>query len=282
MKKKLFLFLAIILIICVGFWYFKNLRRQPQIFLNAPTPLISPVPLLKFSVIGDPESDLPNLKKALEMSKNEGDEFTVLVGDLTHVGSEKELTEIKRILDESGQKYYAVPGNHDLYSSKKLTKDPKKYFSEIIGKPYGRVLTDKGVTILLIDNSDEEKGISAEQMNFIKKSLNSNLTASNAAAVFVFLHQPIYHPDATYIMGYRNTEVSRQKGELLSLLKTASVTAVFSGHLHHTSSHENPLAGGLKFYVAGSVSSERNWQTPRFLEVKVFNDGKLSVSETEL
>lgn len=271
MRKKIFWILVLILIIFVGFWCFKNFWPRPQISLTTPTSLISPTPLLKFSVIGDPESDLPNLKKALELSKNNGDEFAVLVGDLTHVGSKKELREVKEILDQAELKYYAIPGNHDLYSAKKLSQDPTEYFSEIIGRPYNQVLIHNCI-FLFIDNSDEEKGISQEQMKFIKK----NLAEKGDKMLFIFLHEPVYHPDSRYLMGYRSDFVSKQRLELLDLFKTASPSAIFTGHLHHSSFWEKY---GLKFYVAGAVTSQRNWQTPRFLEVKIFENGKFSVIE---
>jgi len=274
MKKKVFLILGLIFAVILGVWGFNNPRNQIQTSLIAPTPPISPKPLLTFSVIGDPESDLDNLKKALAMSKNNGDKFTVLVGDLTHVGAKKELKEVKQVLDESSLKYYAVPGNHDIYSAKKLTGNPTQYFEEIIGSPYGEVLVYIGAALLLIDNSDEELGISAKQMEFIKDSL-----LPDKGHIFIFLHIPVYHPDSTYLMGYGNAYVSKQKDELLNKFHNASVSAFFSGHLHHTSISEKD---NLKFYVAGSVSSQRNWQTPRFLEVEVFEEGKFSVDEVEV
>lgn len=273
-KKKIFLLLGLILIIFVGFWCFKGVWRQPQKSPTIQTFLISPTPVLKFSVIGDPESDLETLKKSLELSKNNGNEFAVLVGDLTHVGSKKELQKVKKILEESGLKYYAIPGNHDIYSAKKLAQSPTEYFSEIIGKPYDQVLINNYI-FLFIDNSDEERGISPEQMEFIKK----NLAEKGDKMLFVFLHQPVYHPDSRYLMGYHSDFVSKQRLELLNLFKIASPSAIFSGHLHHTSFWDEY---GLKFYVAGSVSSQRNWQTPRFLEVKVFGKSKFEVEEIEL
>lgn len=274
MKKKLFLIGLIIILLVISFWWVDHLRKQSQIpVVSSPTG-VSSQSLLTFSVIGDPESDLVSLKKALEMSKTEGDEFTVLVGDLTHVGSEKEFSEVRKVLNESGLKYYAVPGNHDIYSAKKLTGNHSQYFSAIIGNPFSEVLF-KNIRLLLIDNSDEEKGIDQKQMNFIKEKL----AEKSAKMLFVFFHQPVYHPDSRYLMGYRSELVSKQKDELLDMLKIASPSAIFTGHLHHSSVWEK---FNLKFYVAGAVTSERNWQTPRFLEVEIFDNGKFKVNEVEI
>jgi len=275
MTKRIYLLVSVI-ILALSFWQLKPILDIPKAkFVETPTATpVTQKPLFSFSVIGDPESDLPNLKKALAISKSNGDEFTVIVGDLTHVGSEKELREVKKVLDESGLKYYAVPGNHDLYSAKKLANDPTKYYQEIIGRPFDKVLVNEKLTLLLIDNSDEDEGISAEQMEFINEILSPN-----KGNIFIFLHIPVYHPESTYIMGYSNADVSKQKDELLNILKEASVSAIFAGHLHHTSSYE---WSGIKFFVAGSVNSLRNWQTPRFLEVKVYKDKNLTASEMEL
>jgi predicted phosphodiesterase len=80
-------------------------------------------------------------------------------------------------------------------------------------------------------------------------------------------------------MGYQNENIGRQKDELLAMLKKSSVSALFYGHLHNTNFYEKD---NLKMYVAGSVNSSRNWQTPRFLEVKVLENGELAVKEIEL
>lgn len=275
-KKKLFLIFSGLFLGLALFIWFKPLIDINKVgFSEVPTATpVAQRPVLKFSVIGDPESDLPNLKKALEISKRRGSEFVVLVGDLTQVGSKIQLEQIKEVLNYSGLKYYVVPGNHDLYASRKQTKDPKKYFREVFGKPYYSLLINK-ISFLFLDNSDDQKLMENEQIEFIKSNLNKFGKNLN----FIFFHMPVYHPTSDYIMGYQNNEISKQKDELLDILKNASVSAIFAGHLHKTASYEWE---GIKMYVAGSVNSTRNWQTPRFLEVEVFENKEFKVSEIEL
>lgn len=263
-----------------------SLVRQQKPSLITPIP---PKEVLKFSVIGDPESDLGNLKKALDFSESNQVKFTVLVGDLTSVGSLEELRQVKGVLDESGVKYYAIPGNHDLYSSRKLAKDPTRYFEEVFGDAYQLVYIPipsesgkvSGLDLLLLNNGDDNLGVDNKQIGFIRTVLGSKSTELDSAVAnlnLVFLHKPLYHPTSEYIMGYENEEVSKQKDELLKMFKESSVSAVFSGHLHNTNFYEKD---NLKMFVAGSINSSRNWQTPRFLEVKVLENGELTVKEIE-
>lgn len=248
-------------------------------------PLITTTSLkavLTFSVIGDPENDLENLKKALTSSKNAGDKFTVLVGDLTATGSLKEFKAVKKVLEESELDYYVLPGNHDLYSAGKLAAASDEYFKEVFGNSYQSVILPlkEGeeigkLQLLLLNNADEKEGMEKEQFNLVKELLGSKL----ADLSIIFLHKPVFHPSSDYIMGYQSELITKQREELLMTFKKASVSAVFSGHLHNMSSYEND---GLKMFVAGSVNSSRNWQTPRYLEVKVYENKTLIVGEVEL
>jgi len=284
-KRSFFVLLVLIFLGLAIFWRLKPLIDITKVgFFETPT--VTPIvqePILKFSVIGDPESDLTNLKKALELAKNLGSEFVVLVGDLTKTGEEKQFKELKEVLEKSGLKYYVVPGNHDLYVAKKKSLNPLVYFQNYFGKPYQQLLIEKGnlkFNFLFIDNSDEDQGIEETQMNFIKQNLALNSSPSGSVATtLVFLHIPVWHPTSEYIMGYRSKEVSKQKDELLNIFKEASVSAAFFGHLHKTSSYEWE---GIKMYVAGSVNSFRNWQTPRFLKVEILGKGNYKTQEIEL
>jgi len=217
------------------------------------------------------------------LAKKLGSEFVVLVGDLTKTGEEKQFKELKDVLDKSGLKYYVVPGNHDIYAAKKKTGNPLIYFQNYFGKPYQQLLIERGnlkFSFLFIDNSNEDQGIGETQMSFIKQNLVSNsIQSDTTAATLVFLHIPVWHPTSEYIMGYRNKEVSKQKEKLLNIFKEASVSAAFFGHLHKTSFYE---WDGIKMYVAGSVNSFRNWQTPRFLKVEIFGKGEYKTQEIEL
>jgi len=278
MNKKL-AFIFIVLLLAIGFWRMKPVFDVAKVSFKE-TPTATPVtqkPILKLAVLGDPESDLERLKKALDLAKKNGDEMAVIVGDLTQIGILKQLEEIKKMVKNSPLTTYVIPGNHDLYTSRKETKEPKKYYQQVFGTLYFQLPIKAGklnLNFLFLDNSEEYQLMEEEQMALIKNSLKQK-----ADLIFVFLHLPIYHPASDYIMGYENEAVSKQKDQLLSIFKEASVSAVFAGHLHHTSSYE---WSGIKMYVVGSVNLGRNWQTPRFLEVKILESGKFLVKEIEL
>lgn len=267
-------------------------RRENAGWPKPQNPLITVAPLrevLSFSVIGDPESDLDNLRKALEISREKAVEFTVIVGDLTSVGSRKELKEVKEILDDSQIKYFVIPGNHDLYSSNKLTQDPIKYFEEMFGDAYQLIeypLKIQGqsfsnLELLLLNNAEEKYGIDSDQFDFVNSVLNERIIGHNleSAPLLIFVHKPLSHPTSKYLMGDQNESVSGQRLRLLKIVEQASVSAVFAGHLHQSAFYESR---GVKMYVAGSVSSFRNQQLPRFLEIKLFENGEIKISEIEL
>lgn len=284
MKKKIFL---LFLILLGGlFWFkYKPLVDITKVgFTEEPTATpVAKKAVLQFTVVGDPESDLVNLGKIINRAKEKAGTFLIFAGDLTQVGSPGQLAEFKKVMDESGLEYYVVPGNHDLYTSRKQTKDAKKYFRDVFGTPYYQVIKNAGkfkVNFLFLDNSDEYSKMETDQINF----LNNNLKKASNKLNFVFFHLPVFHPSSDYIMGYQEEIISKQKDELLSIFQKVNEASqtkfvFFAGHLHHTSSYE---WSGMKMYVAGSANSLRNWQTPRYLEVKVFSDAEFEVKEVEL
>ena len=54
----------------------------------------------------------------------------------------------------------------------------------------------------------------------------------------------------------------------MEILKNNGVREIFAGLLHFSSSYE---LDGLKTNIVGAVTSERNFQSPKFLEVSAQN-----------
>jgi len=295
-----------ILILFFGFKIFSKKSKQqpgPSVNLNQNEPVLS------FAVIGDPESDLTNLEKALTMIKNNNLSLAVLVGDLTSTGTPKQFEAIKKILDKSQVKYFTVPGNHDLWYEKKENIDVyQQYFdSRFLSQDFN------SYQLFFLDNSDEWLGMGSEQLNWFNQSFThlplypsrlrasfaevatkaeqgfgraspKALPAARGQASIVFLHIPLYHPESKYVMGYREEKVKKEAKQLLIQLCQNPPLAIFSGHLHHTNQFEYKCANGniLKMISAGSVSSKRNWQKPRFLKAEILSNQELKIEEVVL
>jgi hypothetical protein len=61
-------------------------------------------------------------------------------------------------------------------------------------------------------------------------------------------------------------------------LKKYHVVATFAGDHHLSSDYTEPVSG-VKMYIVGAVTRERNLQKPRFDMVTVYTDGTVEVSE---
>ncbi len=251
--KKLAVFLLIIIFLAAGFFLLRNYAQRPLVVplvsVSRPTESWS-----KFAVFSDIHSDVKNLEKALEMVKKDGMEIVVVTGDLTTLGKKEELMAIKKILDQSGLEYYVVSGNHDLWFGKQIKKD---VFNEVFGKQ----LPDfqKGnVKYILINNGDEDKGIDS------LPTVEQQVKDCPKIYCLVFLHEPLNHPYSKHIMGESDTAVASQAGLLVNMFHLYQIKEVFAGHLHFSSTYE---LNGLKTTIVGSLSSERNTQLPRYLEI---------------
>lgn len=56
---------------------------------------------LKVALMGDSHNDNHNLKRALEIAKDEGIDFVIFVGDFTQVGTIENLVSAKNTLEDS-------------------------------------------------------------------------------------------------------------------------------------------------------------------------------------
>lgn len=251
--KKFGIFLLTIIFLAAGYFLLKNYAPKPPVvpFVSVSRPTES---WSKFAVFSDIHSDVKNLEKALEMVKNDGIEMVIVTGDLTTLGKKEELTAIKKILDQSGLEYYVIPGNHDLWFGRQIKKD---VFGEVFGKE-PQDFQKGNRKYILINNSDENSGI--ENLSTIKQQVKD----CPKIYCLVFLHEPLNHPSSKHIMGENEASVASQAGLLVSMFKHSSIKEVFAGHLHFSSTYE---LDGLKTTIVGSLSSERNTQLPRFLEV---------------
>lgn len=270
-RKKVFVLLLILFGIFGMVWGVREIgERREKGGAGGPEGQEITEKLIKFAVMSDIHSDWENFRKALQKAKNEGTEFVIVAGDLTTVGKESELLEAKRILDESGLKYYAVPGNHDVWWGRKFKDD---IWGEVFGNSF-QSFKDDGIKFILVNNGDGENGaigiigeiggIREKQEDWLKKEAEECLRIY----CLVFMHMPLNHPSSLHIMGEENPAVASEAAELVKLFVKNQVREIFVGHLHFSSSYE---LNGLKTIVIGAVSAERNFQSPKFLTIKIQN-----------
>lgn len=244
---------------------------------------------LKFAVMGDIHSDWGNLRKGVQKAKEDQVEFIIIVGDLTTIGEKSELLEAKKILDESGLKYYVIPGNHDIWLGRKFKKED--IWGEVFGESFKSFSIDsempaspnrgeqrfRETKFILVNNGDGINGLDGtfgtkgKQRKWIEKEVEECLKIY----CLVFMHEPLNHPNSLHLMGEENPKVASEAGELVKLFVRNQVREVFAGHLHFSSSYE---LEGLKTTIVGAVTSERNFQSPKFLEVWQ-EDGRLERKE---
>lgn len=253
-KKSLFFLLFIL----GSLWVYWGVTKTPVEKKGIETIQENSVNIAVFS---DIHSDLKNLNKALEIAKRENMDFLIVTGDLTTLGKNSELNEIKKTLDESGFEYFVLPGNHDLWWDKKYKEDN---FKEVFGKDYQSFIKNN-VKFILINNADVDLGLGEAQERWLKEEIKKCLKVY----CLVFAHIPLNHPKSLYVMGADNQLVASQTGELIKLVADNKVKEFFAGHLHLSSAYEKQ---GLKTTIVGAVAAERNFQSPKFLEIEYQNE----------
>lgn len=231
----------------------------------------------KFLLVSDSHNDNANLAKAFLQSKDSNIAFVIGLGDYTNVGTIDELRMVKREFDIAGLRYFLIAGDHDLWDSRDKVEDPGVNFTSVFGLLY-QSFTYQGFKFLLLDNSDNYKGISKEQENWITLELEK---ASDSKGIFVFISEPLFHPSSDHYMGKVDKTLKEQAQSLIYQLKNAGVKKVFAGDIHYFSQFEEPITK-LPMVTVGALSSDRNPQAPRYAVVSVFEDGSTRVDDIEI
>lgn len=240
---------------------------------------VSSKPLFKFLALADSHNDNINLKKAITYAKEKYPDlaFIIGLGDYTDVGTIDELKKAKVELDSSGLRYFVVPGDHDFWDSRNRGLPPNSNFREVFGPSY-QSFTFEDFRLILLNNSDNYLGMDEEQLRWLQIELEKG---QESKGIYVFLHEPLYHPSSDHFMGRVTGELKQQAKSLIYQLKEAGVKKVFSGDIHYFSEYEEGETK-LSMVTIGAVTTERNPQTPRFAVVWVFENGEIKVEDVEI
>lgn len=237
-----------------------------------------PQKLLKIALLADSHNSWENLEKAVEQVNQEDFNFVIFLGDLTSVGSPDEFKKGKEILEDLKLPFYIVPGNHDVWYARKDAKAHDFYFDQVFSSNFPSCLEKDSFDFILIDNSNEQKGIGESDWYKLESCLQKNLES------FVFLHEPVYHPASERVMGQYAAPVASQAAQLKQLFCDKKVKLVVAGHLHSFSKYFYDCEDGYKLpiIVVGALTTERNFQSPRFLQLDIFEDGRFEEKEIVL
>ncbi len=258
------------------------IKKDNQV--EAPSKQVVPVLskyIFRFLLVADSHNDSTNLKKAISQAKADYPDISFIIGlgDYTNVGTIGELKSAKAELDLSGLRYFLLAGDHDLWDSRNRNLAADTDFKEVFGPLY-QAFTYENYRFLLLDNSDDYLGLGEIQSKWITTELQKPKTDS-AKGVFIFIHEPLYHPSSDHVMGKIEKDLKSQARNLTFQLKTAGVKKIFAGDIHNFSEYTEPETK-LEMVTVGAVTSERNPQAPRFAVVKVFEDGSTKVEDIEI
>lgn len=294
MKK---LFFAAVVLFSLGFLFVKatglsNLGNLSHLSnLNQDKEAVPKKVILTFALVADSHNDNANLKKALDLAKQRDASFVIGLGDWSDIGTMGELAAAKKVFDESGLRYYVTAGDHDLWDSRSRGEEAITNYRAVFGNP-SRVLDEKWVKIVLLDNSDIYRGIDSNDWQNLVESLKETERQSSKETklTFVMAHKAPFHPQSAHVMGSENGQVADQANRLIELIEENKVDGFFSGDLHFFagfsttggSASGGHSPGGVKITTIGAISSERNFQGPRFAQVSVFSDYSWEVEDIEV
>ena len=246
---------------------------------NPLAPSTIPKEDISFILVADSHSDNANLKNALTQAKAKNPEFIIGLGDYTEVGTVDELKKAKQEFDNLGLRYFLAVGDHDLWDCRNRSLPPDCNFKEVFGSSY-QSFTYQDFRFIILYNSDNYLGFDDDQLKWLSDELEK---AKNyqVKGIFVFLHEPLYHPSSDHVMGRIEKDLKNQARSLISTLKDGGVQKVFAGDTHYFSEYSEPETG-LPMVTVGAISSERNPQTPRYGLVLVYGDGSTKVEDVEI
>lgn len=236
--------------------------------------------VLRFLMVADSHNDNINLAKALEKGKQAYPDikFVLGLGDYSDVGTVTELKAAKQQFDSSSLRYFLIPGDHDLWDGRNRNLDPVTNFRQVFGPSY-QSFTEGGFYFIMVYNSDNYLGLSEEQKNWLNLELEK--AKREGKGVFVFVHEPLYHPSSDHAMGRVEPKLKDQAKTIIYSLKGAGVKSVVAGDAHYFSQYNEPETG-IFMSTVGAVTAERNLQTPRYAIGEIMEDGSLRILDIEI
>lgn len=211
----------------------------------------------KLAWLSDIHIGYPTAEEDLNISVNEINsftdiDFTIISGDITSIGSFKELSIAKEILDQLKKPYYIIPGNHDCKWSEsgstdfiKLWRDDRFVFEF---DKYLFIGLHQGPRMRMAD------GFWAPEDIRWLDSVFASLTDSNHPIIFI-THYPLDEGIANWY-------------EVLDRLKNYNTQVILVGHGHRNRIYDFESIPG----IMGRSNLRTNDQTSGFTITEVKND----------
>lgn len=176
-------------------------------------------------------------KKANEM----GVAFVIIGGDTVQVGNPHSFRSLRKALKRFNMPVLCAIGNHDTaYENYSDWHEWEKRF----GNPYFRF--DAGsVRFICLNNANHH--LSEENYEFLEKSLKTDRRK------IVVMHRP-----ANYLNPIYSTPMEDEEGRFRKLVEEGGVTAVLTGHEHHSGIYK---VGGVQYIVSGGAGGQLNTDT---------------------
>ena len=144
-------------------------------------------------------------------------DFAVVTGDLTNMGSDKELLNVKKYLDQLEMDCHVIPGNHESTWSENACQTIDKLWGadrfDFKYDNYYCIAFSTGPYMKMGDGH-----VKAEDLHWLEAKLSENASSPNVR-VLVFVHYPLK-------TGLDNWP------DVTAILKKYNVVGVFCGHGH--------------------------------------------------
>lgn len=152
----------------------------------------------------------------------------VSIGDLTHIGSKEEFTEVFNIIGQYGKDFRMVLGNHDLYTTTR-----ENIIEEFNQFGIGDYLIESDEAILVFLETARELvrerwngTLSDKQLSW----LDNIITSSGEKPVVIFAHHPLHNMTARSNVKYLSIE---KDIDLWSILEKKQGKGIYvNGHVH--------------------------------------------------
>lgn len=233
----------------------------------------------RFAIVSDSHNDNERLSQALLQAKSQGVVFVIGLGDYSSVGTVEELQKAKATFQAANLPYYVTAGDHDLWEPRNRGSNPAGNFVSVFGPAY-QSFGYEGIRFIIVYNSDNYEGVDGLQMSWLDDEL-TKVAIEKPKAVFLFLHEPLYHPSSDHVVGKINLALKDQAEKISAKARQADIKEVFAGDTHFYTRYTDPKSL-VDMTAVGAVTKERNTQKSRFMIVDVYDSGEYSVQDLEI
>jgi len=233
---------AAILILAAQLSWSLLIAETPAAILPPAGEVIEGTAPFTFAVVGDSQGHMGIFEDILARIKAEDVSFILHMGDLVSRDDARQFDWVLHELHEQmlTVPFCPVPGNHDTDWANEDTKERYLFYSGSFG-PRRYWFAWANALFVAFDTSGER--CSAEDLAWLDRTLSR--LRGGYEACFVYTHVPPRDPRPG-----KSHALEAGAEDLMRVLKTHNVTAVFAGHIH---SYLQDDIGGIPVYISGGA-----------------------------